>query len=152
LKRFAKKLIIFHKGKIEIFDGTYDEFLEKIGWEEEHGNGSNLENNKKSSWKNLKKLRAEIVKERSKILGPLKKESEKIEEEICNFEELLEEKNSEIIALSSGGEGKKISFLSKEVKELEIKVEQSFSRLEELSELIEKYTYEFENQLDEIGS
>jgi ATP-binding cassette subfamily F protein 3 len=152
LRQFAKKLIVFHKGEIEIFDGTYDEFLEKIGWEEERANGSNLDNNKKSSWKNLKKLRAEIIKERSKILGPLKKESEKIEEEICNLEELLEEKNSEIIALSSGGEGKRISFLSKEVNELETKVEESFSRLEELSELIEKYTHEFEGQLDEIGS
>ena len=35
LRRLADALIIFHKGSAEYFDGTYDEFLEKIGWEEE---------------------------------------------------------------------------------------------------------------------
>ncbi len=33
LRAIANKLIIFHKGIAELFDGTYDEFLEKIGWE-----------------------------------------------------------------------------------------------------------------------
>jgi ATP-binding cassette subfamily F protein 3 len=35
LRAIATKLIIFHKGIAEFFDGTYDEFLEKIGWETE---------------------------------------------------------------------------------------------------------------------
>ena len=35
LRASVNKLIIFHKGKAEFFDGTYDEFLEKIGWETE---------------------------------------------------------------------------------------------------------------------
>lgn len=35
LRAVATKLIIFHKGIAEFFDGTYDEFLEKIGWEVE---------------------------------------------------------------------------------------------------------------------
>jgi len=35
LRSIANKLIIFHKGIAELFDGTYDEFLEKIGWETE---------------------------------------------------------------------------------------------------------------------
>ena len=33
LRAIANKLVIFHKGRAEFFDGTYDEFLEKIGWE-----------------------------------------------------------------------------------------------------------------------
>ena len=109
------------------------------------------ENNKKSSWKNNKKLRAEIIKERSRILGPLKKESEKVEEDICAFETLLSKKNEEIISLSSGGEGQKISLLSKEVKMLENKVDNLFLRLEELTELIENRQKDFEAQLKEIG-
>jgi ATP-binding cassette subfamily F protein 3 len=35
LRSSVNKLIIFHEGKAEFFDGTYDEFLEKIGWETE---------------------------------------------------------------------------------------------------------------------
>lgn len=33
LRKVATKLIIFHHGVAELFLGTYDEFLEKIGWE-----------------------------------------------------------------------------------------------------------------------
>lgn len=35
LRASVNKLIIFHEGRAEFFDGTYDEFLEKIGWESE---------------------------------------------------------------------------------------------------------------------
>ncbi|WP_127716781.1 ABC-F family ATP-binding cassette domain-containing protein [Halobacteriovorax sp. HLS] len=37
LRSSVNKLIIFHKNRAEFFDGTYDEFLEKIGWENEEG-------------------------------------------------------------------------------------------------------------------
>jgi ATP-binding cassette subfamily F protein 3 len=35
LRNIATKLIIFDKNKITIFPGTYDEFLETIGWDDE---------------------------------------------------------------------------------------------------------------------
>lgn len=35
LRALARNLIIFHKDRAEFFQGTYDTFLEKIGWEEE---------------------------------------------------------------------------------------------------------------------
>jgi ATP-binding cassette subfamily F protein 3 len=35
LRSSVNKLIIFHQGRADFFDGTYDEFLEKIGWETE---------------------------------------------------------------------------------------------------------------------
>ncbi len=34
LKTLAKNLIIFHKGKAEYFRGGYEDFLDKVGWEE----------------------------------------------------------------------------------------------------------------------
>lgn len=40
LKTLADALIIFHQGKAEFFDGSYEAFLEKIGWEEESENTS----------------------------------------------------------------------------------------------------------------
>ena len=35
LRALATKLIVFHRGKVDVFNSGYDEFLEKIGWEEE---------------------------------------------------------------------------------------------------------------------
>jgi ATP-binding cassette subfamily F protein 3 len=41
LRALATKLIVFHRGKVEVFNSGYEEFLEKIGWEEE-GNDKGL--------------------------------------------------------------------------------------------------------------
>lgn len=35
LKTLAQNLIIFHQGRAEYFHGGYEDFLEKVGWEEE---------------------------------------------------------------------------------------------------------------------
>ncbi len=37
LREVATKLIVFQHGAVDIFNGTYDEFLEKVGWDEEAG-------------------------------------------------------------------------------------------------------------------
>jgi ATP-binding cassette subfamily F protein 3 len=40
LRALAVKLIVFHRGKVDVLDSGYDEFLEKIGWEDESENGA----------------------------------------------------------------------------------------------------------------
>ena len=35
LRALATKLVVFHRGRVDVFDSGYDEFLEKIGWEDE---------------------------------------------------------------------------------------------------------------------
>jgi len=57
LHRLADALIIFHKGGAEYFDGTYADFLEKIGWEEEEGNAKPKKKKPKIDYKERKKLR-----------------------------------------------------------------------------------------------
>lgn len=37
LRSSVNKLIIFHEGRVDFFNGNYDEFLEKIGWSTEEG-------------------------------------------------------------------------------------------------------------------
>ena len=35
LKEIANKLIVFDDGKVTVFEGTYDDFLRKVGWSDE---------------------------------------------------------------------------------------------------------------------
>src|SRR4030095_3748530 len=86
LKAVANKLIVFQHGGVEVFDGTYEEFLERVGWEEEESKKkpkasvqkpvaeappkSNLDK------ADLRKKHAEVIALRSKTLHPLKKEME----------------------------------------------------------------------------
>lgn len=77
LRALATKLVVFQRGKADVFDTDYDEFLDKIGWDDEsEGNGvqkkpssRNRENGKKAQEKaerrekaRIEKLEAEIIK------------------------------------------------------------------------------------------
>ena len=96
LRAVCDRLIVFTNDGADYFNGTYDEFLEKIGWDDdvvEVKKEKTVKVNKKES----KKLRAAIVAEKSKATSPLKKEVEKLENEISKIEELLDHDQNELI-------------------------------------------------------
>ena len=36
LREVANKLIVFDNDRVSVFEGTYDDFLEKVGWSDEY--------------------------------------------------------------------------------------------------------------------
>jgi len=143
LRRVCDRLIIFVKEGAEYFDGSYDEFLEKIGWDEDEEEKQTEKAAPKSTTKENKKLRAELVRERNKLTSPLKKKVEKLEGEIMELENQLSIKHEELIAASNAGESATLIELSKIVSEMEEKVEELFELLEEeqttLDEIVQEY-------------
>jgi len=79
LKAVCDKLIVFRDDKAEYFNGTYNEFLEQIGWEDDAGAEKPKSVKPKRNKKEIKKLRAAIVTEKSQATKPIKNEIEKIE-------------------------------------------------------------------------
>lgn len=142
LRRVCDRLIIFAKNGAEYFDGGYDDFLEKIGWEDEE-QIQKVKAAPKGNQKENKKLRAEMVRERNKITSPLKKKVEKLESKIMKTEELLELHHEELIEVSNSGDSSKLMELSKLVSDEEASVEEMFQELEiaqtELDEINEEY-------------
>ena len=58
--------VIFREGNAEFFEGTYDEFLEKIGWDEEIlDTPKPLKATPNTNKKESKQQRAALVQERS---------------------------------------------------------------------------------------
>jgi len=143
LRSLVNKLIIFHKGGAEFFHGTYDEFLEKIGWEDEIDE-KNKSDKDKLSYKEIKQRRAELVSERSKLLNPLRKEIEKNESLISRHEERLKDIDQEMVAASEKGEAHIISKLAIEKNSLDNEIEEAFERLSvaspEYDEIEKKYS------------
>ena len=88
LRRVCDRLIIFAKNGAEYFDGNYDEFLEKIGWEEEIKE-TTIKSTPKSNTKENKRVRAELIRERNKKTLSLKKAGDRLENLIINMEESL---------------------------------------------------------------
>jgi ATP-binding cassette subfamily F protein 3 len=148
LRRVCDRLIIFVKEGAEYFDGSYDEFLEKIGWDEDEEEKPTEKAAPKSTTKENKKLRAELVRERNKLTSPLKKKVDKLEEKIMELENRLSIKHEELIEASNAGDSASLMELSKTVSEMENQVEILFEELEEEQTRLDTIVEEYEAKIE----
>ena len=144
LHAFAKKLIVFDGGNCFVYEGTYQEFLENIGWsfEKEKQEVKTTSSKDKSS----RQKRAEYVAERSKILRPLQK-SEKDYQEAAHHQEKEVSKLEEALVLAAENEnGSEINTLSLALSEANKKLDHLYESWEEASHMLEEAEQKY--QLD----
>ena len=150
LHRLADALIIFHKGGAEYFDGTYADFLEKIGWEEEEGNVKPKKKKPKIDYKERKKLRKAVTKERNEERKPYTKEIKECEDQIEKLEAEMAVKNEALTEASNKRDNDAIMEMSKEVGLVQQKIDALFERLEIATEADEEIVAKYELKLQEI--
>jgi len=155
LRRLADQLIIFRKGGAEFFEGDYESFLEKIGWDEEGADRS--EKHKEEvpkvpgrDRKALKKRRSELIARRGKELTPLKKEIERCERRIMELEEAVEQHNGELIEASQNGDADTIQQLSKSLSGEQEEIEALFEELICAQEKFDMLTAQYEKELEAL--
>ena len=144
LHAFAKRLIVFDGGECFVFEGTYKEFLENVGWKEEKEiSGFAIEQKNIQKPKEDRKARADYIAMRSKLLKPLEQKIKKLEEEIQFFENQTSELESLLVEISAGSDGEKISETAKKLDNAKEKIESLFVEWEtastELETLKENY-------------
>jgi len=158
LKDVATKLVVFHHGRVEVFHGTYEEFLEKIGWEEEDPGpipqeapaapapapAAKTALNKKDQ----RKQRSELVAERSKALAPLKKEMEELEASIAAWEGEVAKINQELAEASQQAKVDRFVEISKTLKELQKKIDEAYARLDLVTTRHEEKAKDFAARLE----
>lgn len=93
LHALATRLIVFDDGKVTLFEGTYQDFLDRVGWKSENDAGLPRVNktralNKSANRKQLRRERAELLKRKSVTTGTLQKRGAECRTE--EFEEDLE--------------------------------------------------------------
>lgn len=151
LRELADQLIVFREGGAEFFNGTYDEFLEKIGWEDDISDVSKAQKPiQQGSKKEQKQQRAEIIQERSRLINPLKKEIDFCENTIMELEEKLKISHEQLIICSNNGDSSKLMELSKSVSTDEKRIEDLFERLEIASNEFERITKESDEKLQAL--
>ncbi len=150
LRRLADALIIFHEGRAEYFEGTYDEFLEKIGWEEEEGISKPQKSKPKIDKKERKLLRANLVQTKSKEIAPYKKEVDFCEAKIIMLEKELEEHNQTLVNATNNGNNSQIIEFSQIVSKINNEIEDHFQKLEIASEKFKEISAEYDAQLAEL--
>jgi ATP-binding cassette subfamily F protein 3 len=149
LREVADRLIIFSSNGAEYFDGGYEMFLEKIGWEDEVEVKKEKKAPKSNQYEN-KKLRASLIQERNKLTKPLKKALEKLESKIIKTEEDLEVNQKELIELSSKNESSKIIDLYKIIATQEAEIEITFKKLEIEQEKFDNIMQEYEEKIQKL--
>jgi ATP-binding cassette subfamily F protein 3 len=142
LREVATKLIVYHHGKVEYLSENYDDFLKKIGWEEEDSGPADAPKEKMSR-QEMKRLRSEMIIERSREVSPFKKRMEYLEAEIMKLEDEQPKLEAELIERTSTGDSKKIQETSQRLGSNRKKIDRSFEELTEVTikhdDLMAKY-------------
>ena len=158
LKAIATRLVVFDAGSVSLFEGGYTDFLERVGWADEQAIAApdveikGEESQKIPTRKDLRKLRAQIIGDKSKALTPLKKQITELEREITELESGIDRDNKALIEASKNGEGKKIESLSLSVYNARNRIEVLFEELDVATGEYERKSEVFEAQLSELLS
>ena len=153
LHAIATRLIVFDNGKATLFEGTYQDFLDRVGWNNEIPplqRSPKVNEGKTVDRKLLRRLRAELVNEKSRTLGALQKRIVEIEREIMSLEAMAGQSNKDIVEASFKGDGTAINKLSKALHASQAKIDSLFSELEPLHIELEDKTKEFEEKLSGV--
>lgn len=130
IREVAQKLIVFHHDKVEYLSETYDDFLKKIGWEDEEGIlPPQVKTAEKPNRQEIKRLRSEMIVSRGRELNPLKKKMESLEAEIMKLESEQEKLESSLIELASSGDSKKIQESGQRLGAIKKRVDEAFEEL-----------------------
>src|SRR3990170_695976 len=150
LNALATRLIIFDNGEVSLFEGTYQDFLEKIGWESESAELARTAVGRKDrgvNRKELRKLRAALASEKTRTLGPIEKRIAGIEGSIVSMEKAAEESSQALLAASTRADSQAIAGLSKSFHETRQTIDDLFDELESLTSELELKSKDFEAKL-----
>jgi ATP-binding cassette subfamily F protein 3 len=159
LKTIAERLIVFHNEEIYVFEGGYQRFLEKGGWEDEKdiwvsGSGENKEENTRTplSKKEIRRRRSEVIRERARILNPLKQGLRRTETHIEKHEKTLAELHAAMQNATQVGDGNRIAELSKSIHRCQGDIEKLYDELVKFSCIFEAQQLVFEEKLERLES
>ncbi len=152
LHALATRLIIFDGGKTTFFEGTYRDFLERVGWEEEQEEAGETKEENAVSRKEMRRLRAGIIAEKSQILGALNGKVAKLEEAISLLESEEQSSSEALLVASEKGDGAAIEDHARRLHETQEKLSDLFVEWETLTEEREEKLADFDRRLKEADS
>ncbi|MGD8701040.1 MAG: ATP-binding cassette domain-containing protein [Desulfosarcina sp.] len=158
LHALADRLIVFDDVSARLFDGSYQDFLEKGGWGDDAAMGRRHVDQDEAAApsaprfnkKEIRRMRSEIITEKSKVLKPMQNAIAQAEKEIEANERLLDQANRDMVAASQQGDGECIARLSQQIRSCQDIIETRFAAMEALDEQRRRLEKKFERQLAEL--
>jgi ATP-binding cassette subfamily F protein 3 len=159
LHALAQRLIVFQKDSIDIFGGSYQQFLEKGGWQDEGKENHalkqpaiNEEISAKLNKKELRRQRSAIISRRSRIIKPIRQRLEAVENKIEKNERELDRLNQSMQQAAQNQDGAKIAEISRAIHLCQQAIDRLFEQLEKLTRELETRNAEFESRLNKIDT
>ncbi len=160
LHAIAERLIVFQNHRVDVFEGSYQRFLEKNGWSDEtealeaclNGDEPNKVSHFKLTKKEKRRIRSKFVTERSRVLKPLEQRIFRIENRIERHENALNELNADLLAASQAGDGEKIGLLSRSIHSCQSAIDNLFEELEHSTIVFDEQKAIFEKKLEQLES
>jgi len=100
--------------------------------------------------KKMKRMRSEFINERSRVLGPLKEQIKKLEEQIETNEKKLGVLTAEMQAASYAKKSDKINILSRSIFFCQAEIDALFDKLEALTNDLEAHSLIFDDKLEQM--
>ena len=154
LHALAQRLIVFDQEGVDLFEGTYQDFLEKGGWGDESAAAgpSALPRSSRPAVpqlnkRELRQQRSAIISERSQALRPVEQAIAEAEQTIESQEKRMARFNQEMIQASQDQDGARIAELSPAISQCQALIDQSFEELEILYARKEQLEQVFDQQL-----
>jgi len=155
LHALAERLVVFDNDDVFVYEGGYGRFLAKVGWTDEvlpgvmggpgrkNGNGARA----KAGSKEFRRLRSEIIGERSKVLRPLETRMAEMEKAVEAGDASLKDINAGLVKASHEGDGSRVVALSRTMHQTKKSLDALLEELEKLTNLYETEKAGFETRL-----
>ncbi|HDP24797.1 MAG TPA: ABC-F family ATP-binding cassette domain-containing protein [Deltaproteobacteria bacterium] len=157
LHALAERLIIFHNNEIRVFEGTYQRFLDKGGWGDEEDTRlsprkqrSDQEGEARFSRREQRKIRSELITQRSRVVNPIEKRIRTVETKIESLEARNRELYSGMQEATLIKDGKRISEIARQLHAGEEEIESLFEELQQLTDQLETCQDDFDERLRQI--
>jgi ATP-binding cassette subfamily F protein 3 len=157
LHALSQRLIVFQNDRLEVFDGSYQRFLDRGGWQDEITAAVNPRSQKlntmdlpKLTKKNLRRQRSEIISARSRIVKPLQERITRVERQMENEEAELARLNRFMQQAAQDQDGARISEISQALHSCQQTIDRLLDELEALTRKLETRNAEFDARLNQL--
>ncbi len=164
LHSLATRFVVFDRGRARVFDGSYQDFLDTVGWESDEASPGAEPSRQDSpavspapappaprvkppvspatptpiDRKKDRRARARLVQERARVLGPLERRVTRLEELIATLEGDREKTFAALADASARGDARGIAELSKKSNEIGPQIDWAYSELEKAADELER--------------
>ena len=155
LHALANRFIVFEESGVRVFEGSYQDFLDRVGWEDERDarTAKNIQQSTLPDTRNrkdLRKLRADIQTRKSRELGPIEKKIASTEAALDLGEKEIHRLENDLVAASAEGDGTAITTLSRDIHRIRGELDLLYEKLDELTVEYETLEKKYEQELADL--